>query len=147
MRQISRISSLSAFTVLFGLGMFAGCGVATVDETAEAQTQAALAACHLADGTVERNAVLHVCDPQDTKKTTICHLPPGNPANAHTLCIGNPAVAPHLLHHGDYLGPCRAETPCPPPVVGGAGGVAGSGPGGAGGSVGAGGAGGTVVIE
>jgi hypothetical protein len=46
------------------------------------------------------------CDPQDTKKTTICHIPPGNPANAHTLCVGNPAVPAHL-DHGDYLGACQ----------------------------------------
>jgi hypothetical protein len=45
------------------------------------------------------------CDPADTKKTTICHLPPGNPANAHTLCVGNPAVPAHLAH-GDHLGSC-----------------------------------------
>jgi hypothetical protein len=41
-------------------------------------------------------------------KTTICHIPPGNPANAHTLTVGDPAVAAHLSHHGDYLGPCKA---------------------------------------
>src|SRR5262245_58203317 len=46
------------------------------------------------------------CDPMDTKKTTICHIPPGNPANAHTLCIGNAAVQPHLDNHGDFLGTC-----------------------------------------
>jgi hypothetical protein len=64
------------------------------------------------------------CDPQDKKKTTICHLPPGNPANEHTLCIGNPAVPAHLAH-GDYLGPCNSAptcgddggTPPPPPSV------------------------------
>jgi hypothetical protein len=47
----------------------------------------------------------HVCDPSDTKKTTICHIPPGNPANAHTLCVGSPAVPAHLAH-GDHTGPC-----------------------------------------
>jgi hypothetical protein len=60
------------------------------------------------------------CDPQDAKKTTICHLPPGNPANEHTLCVGNPAVPAHLAH-GDYLGPCNSAPTCgddggaPPP--------------------------------
>jgi hypothetical protein len=48
------------------------------------------------------------CDPADTKKTTICHIPPGNPANAHTLCVGNPAVPAHLAH-GDHTGACDAE--------------------------------------
>jgi hypothetical protein len=41
-------------------------------------------------------------------KVTICHVPPGNPANAHTITVGAPAVPAHLAH-GDTLGPC-AET-------------------------------------
>jgi hypothetical protein len=45
------------------------------------------------------------CDPAQTKKTTICHIPPGNPANAHTLCVGTPSVPAHLAH-GDHLGSC-----------------------------------------
>jgi hypothetical protein len=38
-------------------------------------------------------------------KTTICHIPPGNPANAHTITVGNPAVRAHLAH-GDKIGSC-----------------------------------------
>jgi hypothetical protein len=53
------------------------------------------------------------CDPADTKKTTVCHIPPGNPANKHTICIGNPGVPPHLAH-GDFLGSC-----CGAPAGGG----------------------------
>jgi hypothetical protein len=34
---------------------------------------------------------------------TLCHIPPGNPANAHTLTVGAPAVKAHL-RHGDHLG-------------------------------------------
>src|SRR6476646_5292720 len=45
------------------------------------------------------------CDPADTKKTTVCHIPPGNPGNAHTICIGNAAVPAHL-DHGDFVGTC-----------------------------------------
>jgi hypothetical protein len=36
----------------------------------------------------------------------ICHVPPGNPAKAHTLVIGESAVSAHLSHHDDYLGAC-----------------------------------------
>lgn len=38
-------------------------------------------------------------------KATICHIPPGNPANAHTITVGLPAVKAHLKH-GDTTGPC-----------------------------------------
>ena len=49
------------------------------------------------------------CDPADTKKTTVCHIPPGNPANAHTICVGNAAVPAHL-DHGDFVGTCNCST-------------------------------------
>ncbi len=38
-------------------------------------------------------------------KATVCHTPPGNPANARTLSIGAPAVFAHT-GHGDSVGPC-----------------------------------------
>jgi hypothetical protein len=38
-------------------------------------------------------------------KVTLCHIPPGNPDNAHTITVGSPAVPAHLAH-GDTLGPC-----------------------------------------
>ncbi|MFB5631520.1 MAG: hypothetical protein ACE5RN_08015, partial [Nitrosopumilaceae archaeon] len=41
--------------------------------------------------------------PVDT--TLICHIPPGNPDNAHTLMISSNAYPAHLAH-GDYLGAC-----------------------------------------
>jgi hypothetical protein len=47
----------------------------------------------------------------DPDKCTICHLPPGNPANAQTLTIGCSAVDAHMRNHpGDCMGPC----PCQP---------------------------------
>jgi len=42
-------------------------------------------------------------------KVCLCHVPPGNPANAHTICVGAPAVNAHL-NHGDYLGECSASS-------------------------------------
>ena len=47
-------------------------------------------------------------------KVLVCHIPPGNPANAHTICVGKPAVDPHVANHGDTLGACEVE-PTPPP--------------------------------
>ncbi len=39
-------------------------------------------------------------------KVLVCHIPPGNPANAHTICIAQAAVGAHRKHHGDTIGPC-----------------------------------------
>lgn len=39
-------------------------------------------------------------------KVLVCHLPPGNPDNAHEICISPNALETHLTH-GDYCGPCE----------------------------------------
>src|SRR3712207_6689926 len=42
-----------------------------------------------------------------TQKVTICHCPPGNPDNCHTITVGSKAAQKHLSQHdGDSLGPC-----------------------------------------
>jgi len=112
MRQSLWLSSVSLFACL-GLGAVAGCDAPS--NPAVDPREAALAACHMNDGTVDLNADLHACDPGSVKKTTICHIPPGNPANAHTICVGNAAVPAHVNNHGDSIGACKTETPCPPP--------------------------------
>jgi hypothetical protein len=38
-------------------------------------------------------------------KIDICHIPPGNPANAHTINVSVRAIPAHLAH-GDSLGAC-----------------------------------------
>jgi hypothetical protein len=145
-------------SVLIGAGLIAlglGCGNDGKDSATTDAVTAELAACGLDDGSIEHGAHLHACDPSDHKKTTICHIPPGNPANAHTICVGNAAVPAHLHNHGDSLGICAHETPCPPPAGGAAGsggdtgaagtGAAGSSAAGAAGGA-AGGAGGGYII-
>jgi hypothetical protein len=42
-------------------------------------------------------------------KVDICHVPPGNPDNAHTISVSVHAVPAHLAH-GDYLGECGVGT-------------------------------------
>ena len=39
-------------------------------------------------------------------KVTICHFPPGNPANQHMITVGASAVPAHLSH-GDFVGTCE----------------------------------------
>ena len=41
-------------------------------------------------------------------KVTICHIPPGNPANAQTITVSQSAVPAHQAH-GDALGACAAS--------------------------------------
>ena len=41
-------------------------------------------------------------------KVTICHIPPGNPANAHTITVGLPALRAHTKH-GDTPGACGSD--------------------------------------
>ena len=111
----------TAVTILmttFGAAHFLGCGNpadAPAASSASTEALAALAACGLDDGTIEPDGRLGACDPADTKKTTICHVPPGNPANAHTICVGNPAVSHHMKNHGALMGACQGEIMCPPP--------------------------------
>ena len=52
--------------------------------------------------------------PQGEKETkiTICHVPPGNPENAHEITIAASALPAHFPH-GDTLGTCEGE-PSPP---------------------------------
>lgn len=51
------------------------------------------------------------------RKVTICHVPPGNPANKHTIHIAYSAWAAHKNHrndtgpdYADYLGSCNSKT-------------------------------------
>ena len=45
-------------------------------------------------------------------KVSVCHIPPGNPGIAHTICISRTAVLAHLAH-GDFLGDClNTADPC-----------------------------------
>jgi hypothetical protein len=48
--------------------------------------------------------ILSLHDPS-VAKVPICHVPNGNPANAHTITVGESAVATHIAH-GDTVGPC-----------------------------------------
>jgi hypothetical protein len=46
---------------------------------------------------------------QGGDKITICHIPPGNPANAHTITISTSALEAHMTLHGDNVGACGSE--------------------------------------
>ncbi len=41
-------------------------------------------------------------------RVDVCHIPPGNPENAHTITISENALSAHL-DHGDRVGACETE--------------------------------------
>jgi hypothetical protein len=45
-------------------------------------------------------------------KVVICHIPPGNPGNAHEIDVDVSAVPAHMSH-GDYIGVCVVPLPEP----------------------------------
>ena len=47
-------------------------------------------------------------DNSSNDRVTICHIPPGNPGNAHEIVVSSNAVSAHLAH-GDYLGSCSND--------------------------------------
>jgi len=54
------------------------------------------------------------CGQQDGNKVPICHVPPGNPENAHTIYIAESAVEDHLAHNPlDSRGACQAANRAP----------------------------------
>jgi outer membrane protein assembly factor BamB len=56
------------------------------------------------------DAILETDGSESAKKVQICHIPPGNPANAHTIEIAAAGVPAHLAH-GDSEGECEAQNP------------------------------------
>ena len=53
-------------------------------------------------------ALFGVGAPAWAAKVKICHVPPGNPANFHTITINDNALPAHL-GHGDLVGECSAH--------------------------------------
>ena len=61
-------------------------------------------------GKIERIIVVYQLEelPPATGKVVICHYPPGNPGNRHTIEVDQSALSTHITN-GDTLGPCPSE--------------------------------------
>ncbi len=79
------------------------------------------------DRDLEEEVPLAECKKPGSKKVLVCHVPPGNPAARHTICIGAPGASHgHGLdltdatkpgaHGGDSLGECKPDAPVEEPV-------------------------------
>jgi len=62
---------------------------------------------YVQDDTAVDYMILTVTVPRG-EAVTICHIPPGNPSNAHTITVNASAVNAHL-NHGDTLGECSGD--------------------------------------
>jgi hypothetical protein len=47
-----------------------------------------------------------LADPPNPDKETICHAPPGNPENQHTITVGASSALKGHSKHSDHFGPC-----------------------------------------
>ena len=98
--------SSRAFTFADGNGSVAT-AMAMATETGTARNETAtgtVTEMATATGTIKATTTTGVDHP------VICHIPPGNPDNAHTITVGAPAVAAHMANHGDRSGPCETTT-------------------------------------
>lgn len=103
MRNLS--ASSSALKMALCALLFVGCGSAT-----ESDTLLGTGGDNLGSEEAEAPATDGGEGPGGAGRVSICHIPPGNPANAHTIVVGTPAVVAHL-RHGDTLGACEGEAP------------------------------------
>jgi hypothetical protein len=127
-----RFQTMTSSAVLVTLCtlLLCGCGVSTqpgdVGPSSEEQGGALGGAPGVGKGEPEAEA-----ENEAGEGVTLCHVPPGNPDNAHTITVGTPAVRAHL-RHGDHLGACEgsseSDAGTPPPTDGGSSGGGGTDP-------------------
>jgi hypothetical protein len=113
--QFQARSSSSAVLVALCTLLMGGCGGGTVSE--ERGTGADRSGDALGGASSTPNSgTVEEAEAEEGEGVKICHIPPGNPANAHTITVGEPAVKAHL-RHGDTLGECGGS-PEPEPDAG-----------------------------
>ena len=102
-----------AFILPVGLdGMDFFQGVLTIDSRARLSVVVQTSAAGLDGGISVENrqvdaVVVRRRRERDDNNAEICHIPPGNPGNRHTINVGESAVNAHLAH-GDHTGSCRS---------------------------------------
>lgn len=101
---LSKGISVKSLKKLFVFGLIAGTSALTGCITSGSSNDASSESAARTAGSASGAGSLGVT------KVTICHIPPGNPANAHSITVGSPAVRAHLAH-GDSLGACPDVVP------------------------------------
>jgi hypothetical protein len=98
----AKLAILPVVGSLFMVGCMVDPEEAVSEETLSEEAQG-LGTTSLGYGYDEYDDPKYACGPssEGVGKVAICHAPPGNPGNAHTICIGKPAVDAHLKNHPD----------------------------------------------
>jgi hypothetical protein len=79
--------------------------LAVVDDSSATDTDSVWITVNPKDDDSDDEPIEDPQDGDDKNKVTICHIPPGNPENAHTITVGESAVVAHIAH-GDTLNEC-----------------------------------------
>ena len=106
---VARLTRLEALRGLAGAAVVAGTGAAIVSDEAEAKGKKRGKRRNGNDRNKGKGRKAQA--QQNTDKVTICHCPPGNPDNCHTISVGSKAAAAHLRNHPDDTeGECEEAT-------------------------------------
>lgn len=99
---------LKQFSEIYPEGLVTGYyGPLTEKAVRKFQEKAGLPATGKIDE-ITRNKINEYLTGDKERKITICHYPPENPSNKHSLEISESAMETHLTH-GDALGACEAQ--------------------------------------
>ncbi|WP_426733580.1 hypothetical protein [Myxococcus faecalis] len=111
MRRLNLIATPSLVVALCAL-LASGCGGSPGPDAEPSTGAPQSGGLEGAPGTDEGEAAGADSDdpfhPLNAGKVTLCHIPPGNPDNAHSITVGLAAVKAHVKH-GDTLGACDSE--------------------------------------
>ncbi|WNG17657.1 hypothetical protein [Cystobacter fuscus] len=109
LKKVSTTASIVVATLWVGL--VGGCGGTAEESSSDPRFQGD----NLSTGEPWRGGSIPPADEgntpagEDNGWVTLCHVPPGNPSQAHTITVGQPAVKAHLMH-GDTLDACESGT-------------------------------------
>ena len=85
---------------IFGYTGVSGCGA--LDATIGRDRISLAIRPALAEGLTQEDTVNIQTNP---KRVTICHVPPGDPKNRHTISAGSYADSQHVREYSNYLTP------------------------------------------
>lgn len=104
------VVALVVFGALGGLG-YASSGISVVKAPVKAVKKVVSPKKNAAPkkAAAPAKASASAADAQYAQGFTVCHKPPGNPTNSHTLSVGSQQAYNAHLAHGNSAGPCAND--------------------------------------